>query len=1082
MGKTLKTAGAIIGGAVLIATGVGAIAGLQVTAIGIAGIGTASISSLQMASAGLMAVGGLLDKPKSQASANPTDWTSNPDQPTPFLFGRMGVTGKIIHRDEWGKDNHAQSFVHVFSGAGPVRAFVSFSADDVPITFASNGGSATGSRNGQMYRSWRLGAQPDTALSLPPMSGPAMPMWGAAYRLSGKACDLWTLTQDSKLSVYPGNAEPKPLSVIDGIYGYDPRYDSTYPGGMGACRLGVRSTYLWIENPIIAALNWSLGMVENGKIVGGVGVSPRGIDFPAFVDAANTADANGWKIAAWPDTSEDVSSVLDQMLQAGGAVRARHAGKISCVSRGAPRPSIVTITRQDTAGAIELDTGASRFNRLNTITPRFMSAAHKWQATPAAPVSFPAYVTEDGGRRSDLIDYRFVPSVKQAAELAAYDILDAREPFSGTIPLKPHLRQLKRGDCFTINEPNFVLNGVKCIVLSRGYDPKTGIVRVAFRSETDSKHPLALGKTTELPAYPDLTPPDPTFVSPPEPGDVTVTPRPPVPGGQVPGFDLSIVVSNPTVTTVLVEFWEVPDGTDPNTPPPAIGWKSAGIWPPTTTDVPISVEPGRWYWIGLTNRRGDSSSARVVDGPHLSPGLVAGDLIPTAPSLVALEEELAALEALQASETVLREQADSLIIARSASTPNLVRNGGAIEGTEGWHVNSGGPLSVAHGSAQGSIFFGTGSYVSDVIPCGPGDVKGLSIDTELSGGFAYLSFLPSFQIAQFVSFNTGSWTRKRSTSAFPAPEGTTGVRVVIDTQGVPAYWSRVKVNSGPVATDWSDDATQRDLAASVSEQRLAIVDLETGQALAKFELIAAASGGKPARFRLVSSSLGSAAAIDAPFIYWGDNTVFDDATDTLQTTIGSLRRVLALGSPFGAASNLLEWWGPSSIALSAMTTANGLNGRMTNSPYVFDNTNVTSMDRAPVTKPLEGFIGLSASTAWQSTYSVTSRIPVNPYLDFDLSLFGGSFASESGSWNGEARWLEYDLSGGAVIAGSTTSFGATWDSSGTIWTGLIGFDGLLGAKSGPNITYELQTRRLSGSAVAASDIAINGTLRASSTT
>ena len=120
-------------------------------------------------------------------------------------------------------------------------------------------------------------------------------------------------------------------------------------------------------------------------------------------------------------------------------------------------------------------------------------------------------------------------------------------------------------------------------------------------------------------------------------------------------------------------------------------------------------------------------------------------------------------------------------------------------------------------------------------------------------------------------------------------------------------------------------------------RRLAIIDLESGAALARFELVAAASGGKPARFKMVSSSLGSAIALDAPWIYWGDNTVFDDATDTVQTTTGGRVRVIAWGAPFGASSNLLEWWGPTGIALSAMTTANGYNGRMTSAPYVFEN-------------------------------------------------------------------------------------------------------------------------------------------------
>lgn len=626
MGKALKTAGAIIGGAVLIATGVGALAGVNVAAMGVASFtGSLTVGQLGLISSGLSAVGGMLDKPKSSGAAAPTEWTANEDQPTPFAFGRIGVAGKIVHWDEYGQDNKLKSFVSVFSGAGPIKGFISFKAGDLPVSFVSNGGTAIGKYNRQMWRSWKVGTQPDTALPRPTGldGGASMPQWGAAYRLSGKACDLWTLQQDSKLSVYPGNAEPKPLTVLEGIYGYDPRYDDTYPGGAGTCRLNDRSTWRYIDNPIIGGLNWALGMKENGQVVGGIGASPAGIDLPAFVECANIAQANAWEVSAWPDTSQDASVVLDQFLQAGGAVRARHAGKISCVSRGAPRASIVTITRRDTAGAIELDTGASAFNRLNTITPRFMSEARGWKLWPADPVTFAAYRTEDGGKRGDKVDYPFVPKVNQAAQLAAYDILDAREPFSGTIPLKPHLRRLKPGDCFDIDEPGFLLDGVKCMVLSRSYDPSTGEVRIAFRSETDGKHDLALGKTTTLPTYPVLTPADPTFVSPPLPNDWTIVVTPPVTvgGGQVPGFELNGGVSNSTATGVLVEWGSTSDGP----------WTQAYLGPPTVETIPITgVQPGGIYYIAVSYIRDQNTSERQVYGPYTAPE-IAADIAPDNP-------------------------------------------------------------------------------------------------------------------------------------------------------------------------------------------------------------------------------------------------------------------------------------------------------------------------------------------------------------------------------------------------------------------------------------------------------------------
>lgn len=628
MGKALKTAGAIIGGAVLIATGVGALAGLQVTAMGIAGVGTMSVGSLQLVSAGLTAVGSMLDKPTSQSAAQPTQLTKNADQPIPFLFGRMGVAGKILHDDEFGPDNMYRGLVGMVSGAGPIRSFVSFKGDDQTVTFDANGRADSSQWEGEMWMRYRLGAQPDVALTSPIQlkNNAVLPGWTASHRLSGKACFLQVLGENSKGTAYPGGM-PDPVHVAEGLFGYDPRYDSTYPGGAGTCRLNDRSTWRWIDNPIIAGLNWALGMKENGKVVGGLGVSVAGIDLPAFVEAANIADANAWKIAAWPDTSEDAFEVLKQMLQAGGASYSRLAGKVSCVSRGAPKASIVTITARDTAGPIELDTGSSQFNRINTLTPRFMSEAGGWQLTPTNPVTFASLVTEDGGERSDGVDYRFVPAATQAGQLAAFDILDAREPFSGTVPLKPHLRRLKPGDTFDIDEPGFLLDGVKCIVISRGYDPAEGLVRVAFRSETDGKHDLALGKTTTMPSFPTLTPADPTLVSPPDPGAWTFEPRPPAPDGtQFPVIDVVGEFDNLTADAMVVSWRVVQEGEVPEDQPDpeAAGWVSAGQWPPSTTRLSLQGMPsGSVFWVAIRYRRGSNYSLPSFFGPFTAQTLIA---------------------------------------------------------------------------------------------------------------------------------------------------------------------------------------------------------------------------------------------------------------------------------------------------------------------------------------------------------------------------------------------------------------------------------------------------------------------------
>lgn len=461
--------------------------------------------------------------PQVGAGGSPTEWSADPDAPEPFVMGRRGVAGKIVHRKAWGKDNRYQSLVSVLSCAGPINRFESFTADGETCTFSGPYGRQTsGTWKDIFWRDTRLGNQPDTALQTPlqkgdpTVAGPALPNWGASHRISGKACTMVTAAMDAKRERWAGDI-PHCLNVIEGIFGYDPRQDSTYPGGSGPCRANDPSTWVYTVNGAIGALTFALGFWENGEIVGGMGAHPSRIDMPAYVELANIADANGWIMSAAWTSADNKHQVLTAFLQSAGGLYAQNGGLISCVSRGAPRTSIATISARDTAGPVEIAAAASRLQRINAIVPRCVQEAQKWQLVPLDEVSVAAFEDEDGEKRSRGIDYVFVPETVQASQLAAYDICDSREGITGRLPLKPYMRDLKPGDAFTITEPEFVLDGLKCVVLKRDFNTDTSIVTLTFRSETDAKHPFALGLSPTPPTAPSLTPANPNvFPQPPE--------------------------------------------------------------------------------------------------------------------------------------------------------------------------------------------------------------------------------------------------------------------------------------------------------------------------------------------------------------------------------------------------------------------------------------------------------------------------------------------------------------------------------------------------------------------------------------
>lgn len=590
-------------------------------------------------------------QPQVGAAGRPGEWLLSPDGPIPFAAGRVGVAGSAVDIDTFGPDLMYKGFVTVLSGAGPIDGFESFRGDDEFVTFDASGKAITSQWKGEMWLKRSLGAQPDFALSPPTglKNNAVMPGWTASRRLSGKACDMLVLGENSKGTAYP-TGEVKPLRVFRGLRVWDPRLDSTYPGGVGPCRLSDPSTWVYSANPGLWAIKWSLGLWEGpvgkgapqvDRQVGGIGAKASGIEFETLVALANIADANGWTCAAYPTTDDDKSQVLDAFLQAAGAIYAQRAGKISCIQRAAPRTSIVTISVADTAGPLEIDTAASRIDRINTIRPRFWSEPHRWQLTALKEVTAEAYQTEDGGERPRGIDYPYVTNARQAAQLAALQIAHTREGIAGVIPLKPHLQRIRPGDAFTITEPGFVLNGVKCLCLNTEYDPATGVVRVSFVSETDAKYPFAMGQNPTPPVPPVLTPADPTLVSPPLPEDWVIVPRPPAQDGtQVPGFDLTGIVSNDTADAMLVNWREVAVGEDPDVEPVfqdeegviLPGWNDAGIWPPTTRTLTIQgPQSGSVVWLAIRYKRGNNYSQPVLVGPKTAPTLAGVPVIDTTP-------------------------------------------------------------------------------------------------------------------------------------------------------------------------------------------------------------------------------------------------------------------------------------------------------------------------------------------------------------------------------------------------------------------------------------------------------------------
>jgi len=511
--------------------------GKAVAAVGdfIGGLGTVGATLLFGVTGFLIAS----SRPTFDAETRATEFSYRTDAGLPIPFGRVPYAGDVNYRVTYDATNRYQSIFATLAASGPIQSIVSFAADDELTSFDGVLNKATnGEHSGAMWLQTKLGTQPQTALTSPTGSGAGIPApnWTADHKASGRAVYCLTMLENSKFSEFPGGIV-KPRFILEGVYGWDPRLDTTWPGGSGSCRLEDPTTWVWIDNPGLAALNWAIGRWEglsasytpdrygvpyDCSLVAGIGSSLDGIDVAAFVTAANVSDANGWTVAAVPTSTDDKYEVLTKLLAACGAEPSRKAGRISCIVHTEEVASVVTVTGADTNGPVRLSFGQSRIKRRNTAIPRCWLESANWEMTPLEPITDAAWVAADGGERGTGFDLPYVPDEDQAAQLTYYELANRREPIQGTVPFRAHMRRIEPGDCFTFAEPGFLLDGVKVRCLNRSYDPMTGGVEITFRQETDAKHAAALAQVgVAPPAVTPDAPPGP-YVEPPSSFSVSV--------------------------------------------------------------------------------------------------------------------------------------------------------------------------------------------------------------------------------------------------------------------------------------------------------------------------------------------------------------------------------------------------------------------------------------------------------------------------------------------------------------------------------------------------------------------------------
>ena len=436
-----------------------------------------------------------------------TSITVGANQPIPYMIGRSYSGGAMVHDIGYGGvvssvDNPYRALTIVYSGAGPIQGLVATQADFGDVGFS--GTAASGYYAGFLWRDWLDGTGPAPRALAAQFSGE--PGWSAAHKMSGFFGVKYTLKFDKKGKVWQAGV-PQFGVIADGVRAYDPRLDSTFPGGSGSQRINNEATWTFTKNPALHALTYSYGRYQNGKKVFGVDLGATGIDLVSTVAWANVCDANGWQVNGTIYEPGDKWNNLKLICEAGGGVPV--PGARLRFDYNAAGVAVDTISIHDLAdGEISLPVTQGYASRINTVQGVYTSPDHRWEPVPTDKIIDTVSLAADGEEKAEQFPFQMVTAKNQAAQLAAYKMANSREKGPIVIPVKARLLTYPVGTFLIAQLSAIGLASQKVKIIGKRRTMEDGSGEITVLTETDAKHAFALAATSGAPPSSALVPPE----------------------------------------------------------------------------------------------------------------------------------------------------------------------------------------------------------------------------------------------------------------------------------------------------------------------------------------------------------------------------------------------------------------------------------------------------------------------------------------------------------------------------------------------------------------------------------------------
>lgn len=388
------------------------------------------------------------------------------ETPRAVVVGQDATGGSLDNAWNDGGDFEFETLVISLSDV-PVHSLVAFYVNDKRYVFTANGvqrqdGLANGGDS--LWIEFRSGAPTDTIPTYISSQGVTAGEWTSGELADGfnKGCAYVVVRYKINDKVWT-TGRPSFKWELKGALVYDPRKDSTVPGGSGAHRWGTPSTYEWSDNAEILRANfmwgfWNYANATTGpQLMVGPGKSFEEVPTADVIARANICDelvslkaggtekryrAGGTIYAddGWLEVEENFAAAMGgQLVERNGAIG---------VLPGAAQTPLPAFTDANILDGTEsrYQGKLARDEMCNTVLARYPDPAQLYEETSAPIRRSLEDIVADGQPYEETLDLIFVRSGTQAQRIAEIHRRKKRLQAVAVVTLGPAYMLVEDGD------------------------------------------------------------------------------------------------------------------------------------------------------------------------------------------------------------------------------------------------------------------------------------------------------------------------------------------------------------------------------------------------------------------------------------------------------------------------------------------------------------------------------------------------------------------------------------------------------------------------------------------------------------